>query len=244
MKSKLSGLRNLRTTHRILIPVLAVILAVVVLGGAVMAASYVLNKEYSGHINVAPIVPLNRTLTINVVGNGTTAGQGTYTTGETATLTATPATGWQFDGWTGDVVSLDNPTTTAMSVDKAVTATFSESPLVVELYTDLDCTIVQGPTIELGTVQEGSGPITKVLYFKASKSALVPGGYGLGGIDPSTVTAACEFTSPGVATFTYAVGEPFGMLINGNHPCMLLMTITPVGAGDTTFTVHVTGTGS
>lgn len=43
-------------------------------------------------------------------------------------LTAVPADGWQFAGWTGAIISSDNPLTLRPELDMAVTATFTELP--------------------------------------------------------------------------------------------------------------------
>jgi len=42
------------------------------------------------------------------------------------TVTAVPAAGWQFDGWSGDLSGTANPTTITMNANKSVTANFSE----------------------------------------------------------------------------------------------------------------------
>jgi len=41
------------------------------------------------------------------------------------TLTATPATGWAFSGWSGDLSGSANPATITIDANKIVTATFS-----------------------------------------------------------------------------------------------------------------------
>jgi uncharacterized repeat protein (TIGR02543 family) len=67
------------------------------------------------------------TLTVNKVGNGTVTkdpNKSTYTSGEVVTLTATPDTGYVFDGWSGALSGSINPTTITMDADKVVTATF------------------------------------------------------------------------------------------------------------------------
>ncbi|MEW7291446.1 InlB B-repeat-containing protein [Aquimarina sp. 2304DJ70-9] len=66
------------------------------------------------------------TLTTNIVGQGSINGAGTYTEGTTATVTATPISGWQFDGWTGGLSGTANPANIIMNSNKNVTATFSE----------------------------------------------------------------------------------------------------------------------
>ena len=69
------------------------------------------------------------TLTVNTVGQGSvTPNGGTYEAGTSVTLTASPASGWQFDGWSGDASGSNNPITITMNGNKTVTATFSEKP--------------------------------------------------------------------------------------------------------------------
>jgi uncharacterized repeat protein (TIGR02543 family) len=49
-----------------------------------------------------------------------------YSAGTTLTLTAVPVAGYNFSSWSGDVNGTDNPATLVMTVDRFVTATFSE----------------------------------------------------------------------------------------------------------------------
>ena len=77
------------------------------------------------------IKPQQYTLTPNTVGSGNIAldtPNGIYRTGATATLTAAPATGFQFTGWSGDLSGSVNPATLIMNVNKSVTATFTALP--------------------------------------------------------------------------------------------------------------------
>ena len=87
-------------------------------------------------------------LTVSIVGNGTvTPATGTsFSSGDTANLTATPDTGWQFDGWSGDLTSTNATETLLMDADKTVTATFSQ------IQVDLTVSIVGN-----GTVTPASG---------------------------------------------------------------------------------------
>jgi uncharacterized repeat protein (TIGR02543 family) len=50
---------------------------------------------------------------------------GTYAAGTVVTITATPASGYVFGGWSGDLTGTTNPTTITMNGNKAVTATFT-----------------------------------------------------------------------------------------------------------------------
>ena len=47
-----------------------------------------------------------------------------YTSGQQVTVTAAPATGWRFDGWSGAVTGTTSPATVTMSADRTVTARF------------------------------------------------------------------------------------------------------------------------
>ncbi len=68
------------------------------------------------------------TLTVNASGSGSVLLNppgGTYDAGAVVTLTANPATGYQFSGWSGDLSGADNPATITMDGNKNVTATFT-----------------------------------------------------------------------------------------------------------------------
>jgi len=70
-------------------------------------------------------------LTTNIVGQGSMGLNpvgGIYTDGTMVTVTATPDAGWQFDGWSDDLVGTQNPDTITVDADKTVTATFSVVP--------------------------------------------------------------------------------------------------------------------
>ncbi|MGB9841310.1 MAG: InlB B-repeat-containing protein, partial [Candidatus Bathyarchaeales archaeon] len=75
-------------------------------------------------------IPQNqRTLVINIVGNGVvtkTPDQTTYADGTTVELTATAASGWTFSHWSGDAAGTSNPITITMDGDKTVTAYFAQ----------------------------------------------------------------------------------------------------------------------
>ncbi|GAB4335601.1 MAG: hypothetical protein Kow0037_15720 [Calditrichia bacterium] len=71
------------------------------------------------------------TLTININGMGSVMQDpmpilGTYDINTMVTLTAQPALGWEFSGWSGDLVSTSNPDSILMDSDKVVTANFTE----------------------------------------------------------------------------------------------------------------------
>ena len=85
------------------------------------------NKSVTAHFLQAP--PTQYALTVAVVGNGTTnpsVGTHTYDENTVVTLTATPAAGWQFDRWSGDLTGSTNPTSITMNENKSVKATFQK----------------------------------------------------------------------------------------------------------------------
>lgn len=72
------------------------------------------------------LVP-SHTLAIDIIGGGTVnkdPDQAAYIPGTQVTLTAVPAAGYEFTGWSGDLVSTDNPVTVVMDSSKAITASF------------------------------------------------------------------------------------------------------------------------
>ena len=74
------------------------------------------------------------TLAVATVGSGSVAkapDQASYDYGSNVQLTATPATGWHFVGWSGDASGNTNPLDVTMDADKSITATFGENTVVV-----------------------------------------------------------------------------------------------------------------
>jgi hypothetical protein len=92
--------------------------------------------------------PTTFTLTTNVSGSGTVTrnpNASSYASGTVVTLTATPGSGQQFTGWSGDLTGTANPATLTMNSNKTVTATFA--PV--------------SSTFTLTTTVNGSGTITR-----------------------------------------------------------------------------------
>jgi len=78
------------------------------------------------------------TLTIVVIGNGSTTPSSqnshTHDAGTVVDIDATPASGWQFDDWSGDVANpISSFTTVTMDEDKTIVANFSE--ILLPVYT-------------------------------------------------------------------------------------------------------------
>jgi len=89
------------------------------------------NKTVTVNFSEIPPETVTVTLTMAVNGSGSTTpavGTHQYVEDEVINITAIAASGWQFDGWTGDVAN-SSPTTitVTMDADKTVTANFSET---------------------------------------------------------------------------------------------------------------------
>jgi len=72
-------------------------------------------------------IPVYYTLTVAVTGEGTTepaAGEHSVLESTLTDLTATPAEGWRFDRWEGDLTGNTNPTQILMNAGKSITAVF------------------------------------------------------------------------------------------------------------------------
>ena len=111
----------------------------------------------------AVFVSLQHTLTTSSQGSGTvTPASGAVDIGTTAQITATPATGWRFDHWTGDASGNANPVSVLMDGNKTVTAVFVETPTLTTLaqgsgtVTPSSVTLDKGSTVQVSaTASEG-----------------------------------------------------------------------------------------
>lgn len=93
----------------------------------------------------AVFAPIPRTLSVTVLGSGQvsadrgalsgcgasgTGCSATYGDGEDVTLTATPAPGWSFAGWSGGACAGTRPCLVTLSADTAVSANFAPLPIL------------------------------------------------------------------------------------------------------------------
>ncbi|MFO8109107.1 MAG: GLUG motif-containing protein, partial [Thermoplasmata archaeon] len=104
-------------------------------------------------------------LTIEVEGEGSTdpeEGNHSYVPGTEVTVTAMPADGWYFVGWTGDHESTDEQINVTMDHDMEITAQFEEvmSPTVVITSPDDGATMDTSDVTIEWTVQEGTYPVS------------------------------------------------------------------------------------
>ena len=103
------------------------------LTGSVNPSSLTMDANKSVTATFSEVVVPQFTLTVSTVGQGSVSPVGgSFDEGTVVSLTATPAAGWQFDGWSGDLTGSVNPSSLAMDANKSVTATFSEVVLGTE----------------------------------------------------------------------------------------------------------------
>ncbi|MBN1935986.1 MAG: InlB B-repeat-containing protein [Anaerolineae bacterium] len=85
---------------------------------------------------IASFSPNGYLLNITLDGSGTVTknpDKSVYQSGEVVTLTATPATGWTFTGWSGDLSGSVSTKTITMDGDKSVTASFMSDEYVLSV---------------------------------------------------------------------------------------------------------------
>ena len=112
------------------------LLDVLVDGSSVGAVtSYPFANVLANHTIAARFAIDSYSLTVTVVGGGSvqkSPNQGAYDFGTAVTLTATPALGYAFVGWSGDTATSTNPLSIVITGNRSFTATFADTaaPLV------------------------------------------------------------------------------------------------------------------
>jgi uncharacterized repeat protein (TIGR02543 family) len=114
------------------------------------------------------------TLTTATVGSGSITVNPPGTTqpsGTNITLTAVPAPGWQFAGWSGDLTGTTNPATITLDNNKSITATFTANPPVITTQ-PLSQTIVSGTNASFIVAANSVTPLT---YQWQKNGSTIPG---------------------------------------------------------------------
>ncbi len=94
--------------------------------------------------------PGSFTLTVNVEGQGTVEpSSGSFVAGTEVTLTASPASGWQFDRWEGDASGNANPLAITINANMTITAVFTSEEAPGQ----------PTPTVTLNVDVEGEGRV-------------------------------------------------------------------------------------
>lgn len=88
-------------------------------------------------------------ITMITHGEGEVSGAGDYESGTEVELVATPAEGYEFTGWSGDVTSTDNPLTVTVSeADMTLFATFTYISELTFSDSTVSVTLEQAPAVE------------------------------------------------------------------------------------------------
>lgn len=101
-------------------------------------------------VTVTNVVISEFTLAASVSGSGSISlspAGGIYDSATVVTVTATAASGYQFDSWSGDLSGTTNPISVTVNSNMSITANFTESPATCSAYT----------AITLPFSQDGSG---------------------------------------------------------------------------------------
>jgi|GEM_PF-191722 len=157
------------------------------------------------------------TLTTNTVGSGSITlnpSGGTYPGGTVVTVTAVPAAGWQFDGWSGDLSGTANPTTITMNANKSVTANFSEvtGTAIVGIDTVLSLTTTTANRRAMPFTMPENGVISSVtMYHTGGGGSMILGVYD--------GTTSAPNNRLGVTASTTVSGSTGWQTINLTSPC-------------------------
>jgi gliding motility-associated-like protein/uncharacterized repeat protein (TIGR02543 family) len=87
------------------------------------------NKSVTANFQQQTITTYKLSAIVMPTGGGMVVGEGTYAAGTNVTLIATPAPGYIFSGWRGDVTDASASVVVIMNGDKSVTASF-QAPVV------------------------------------------------------------------------------------------------------------------
>ncbi|MEK9138539.1 MAG: right-handed parallel beta-helix repeat-containing protein, partial [Bacteroidota bacterium] len=169
------------------------------------------------------------TLNVTPVGSGTVGkvpDQPSYAGGTSVTLTATPATGWTFTGWSGDATGSTNPLPITMDANKNITATFA-----INTYS-LTVTATTGGTISA----PASSPVTVNYGVATTITAAATTGYTFTGWTVVTGSASIASSSSLSTTATLTSGDA-AVQATFVLPILTVAYVSPLGN-------DVTGDGS
>jgi pectate lyase/pectin methylesterase-like acyl-CoA thioesterase len=101
-------------------------------------------------------------LTLSTTGSGTIQSDPAgdkFPAGTRVTLTAAPAPGWRFEGWSGDLTGTDNPAIITMDREKSITANFTPLPPGITTQ-PLSQTVTTGSNVTFTVAANGEPPLT------------------------------------------------------------------------------------
>jgi uncharacterized repeat protein (TIGR02543 family) len=193
------------------------------------------NKAVTATFSAGPQYKLTNT----IVGSGSvTPATGNYAQNSVQSLTAIPAAGYIFSGWSGDVTGTSNPISLTMSSNKNVTATFTPIPtqtftynVVMKPMTDYTATTVTlgaaaiAQYFGLTTAQVTSGFGTTIKYFAINKdgsmdsvsTANAPGHwFDKTGTTVTYGNTAFVFSELTISNLTAKIGQYPNLAVNGD----------------------------
>ena len=146
------------------------------------------------------------TLSTSATHGSVTPSQGSYESGTSVTLTATPVTGYSFAGWSGDASGTSPSTTVTMDSNKSVTANFTaenadETPPVV-VASSPEAEAVQVPLnslVTLHVVDDGEGVDADTVMISMNDTTVYSGNVS----SYDSAGGACRRTGT-EADYTYA----------------------------------------
>jgi hypothetical protein len=146
----------------------------------------------------------------------------THPAGTVVQLTAIPATGWQFSGWSGDLTGAANPATVMMNGPKSVTAIFTETITPPSITTQpASQTEPAGSNVTFSVVASGTAPLS----YQWKKD-----GADISGATSSTLTLTnVQLTDAG--SYSVVVSNSVGVATS--NPAIL--TVTQAAASFTQF---------
>lgn len=164
------------------------------------------------------------TLDVTTVGQGTVSRNpitGPYLAGTEITLTATPAAGWAFAGWSGDLTGSDNPLVFLISQDTTATATFIQETYQVNITPIGQGSVTKNPN---KTDYAAGESVTLTATPNTGWTFAGWGGSLSGTTNPLTITISGDVAG----TATFVTGGPFTLDTNVNGDGDI--TVEPVKA--------------
>ena len=143
-----------------------------------------------------PPPPITYTVAVDVSGNGSVSSDPEgpeHEEGTLVTLSAYPDPGWQFDGWSGDVDSTDNPVQVVADTDLSLIATFVEMPQTALVSDDFSDGLVADRWVVVDPLGDGSVTTSGQGTTSAAVDLAVPAGTSH---DPWRTNRALQLLQP------------------------------------------------
>jgi hypothetical protein len=176
------------------------------LAGSGNPAALVMDADKSVTADFEPFL----SVTVEVTGGGSVVLDppgGLYASGTLVTLAATPAPGFEFAGWSGDLASTANPAALRVDADRSVDALFVPLPLTLE-------ELQTGTSVDADSVTTGTPLVAEEgdLYLAAVASKSHEVVTEVSGLDLvwEPVTAQCSARGQTGVSLWQARGQPLG----------------------------------